>query len=190
MNDAEKIRQRLVQIGTSLNDLIRSIENAETLPPWPAILRTVQLLTNPLTSLRPALQAQVLNSMHVYPASKFPGRTEEMMLQQLLRKKLDPKVEDWITSMSKETDGAPLGEGDSTQGFNDSMLEELWDWAGPAANEVAKEVLMPDEEDEEEEDEEMADADETRAGEAQQQQTTVPGMSLEQVLRFTVMGQQ
>lgn len=41
-------------------------------------------------------QRQLFTSLHVYPLPAFPGHTKEGLLQQLVRKKLDVKAEDWI----------------------------------------------------------------------------------------------
>lgn len=41
-------------------------------------------------------QRQLFTSLHVYPLPTFPGDTQEALLQQLLRKKLETKAEDWI----------------------------------------------------------------------------------------------
>src|SRR5947207_2205118 len=40
--------------------------------------------------------ADLFNATVAYPLPNFPGRTQEELLGQLLRKKLEPKVEDWV----------------------------------------------------------------------------------------------
>ena len=66
-----------------------------------------------------------------------------------MRKKLQPPVEDWIEAGSKL--GATLPEADTrahtngtTNGVHDTLgaeeMENLWDWAGPEANRVAREI--------------------------------------------------
>ena len=50
------------------------------------------------------------------------------MLNQLLRKKLEPHVEDWVEEGRKSGEELPDPEG----------VTELWEWAGMAANEQAR----------------------------------------------------
>lgn len=60
----------------------------------------------------------LFSQLVVYPQTNFPGRTQEALLGQLLRKKLEPHVEDWVTS-GKEEEGL---------GYDDG-LEDLWKFA-------------------------------------------------------------
>jgi mediator of RNA polymerase II transcription subunit 8 len=68
-----------------------------------------------------AQYADLFQRVAVHPSSNFPGRTQEGLLPQLLRKKLEIPVEDWVN------------EGRATQATNESDKEkendELWDWA-------------------------------------------------------------
>jgi len=73
--------------------------------------------------------------MVAYPLPTFPGRTQENLLGQLLRKKLEPDVEDWVLRGRDTATGAI--------NVDDRDLEEhdllaLWEWAGMAANEQAR----------------------------------------------------
>ena len=59
----------------------------------------------------------------VYPSTNYPGRTQEGLLGQLLRKKLEPQVETWVEQgLAAETDV----NGVAKAGENE---EELWSWA-------------------------------------------------------------
>ena len=40
--------------------------------------------------------SELLNKTVVYPSTNYPGRTQEAVLTQLLRKKLEPGVETWV----------------------------------------------------------------------------------------------
>lgn len=66
----------------------------------------------------------LLSHLVVYPSTSFPGRTQEGLLVQLLRKKLLPEVEDWVAA-GRMTDI----DDDEIQSLN-----ELWefakDWSG------------------------------------------------------------
>ena len=77
-------------------------------------------------------------STQVFPLPEFPGRTEENFLGQLLRKKLEPNVEDWVEQGRKTALEASGGD-ETAQGHpEDKSLLDLWDWAGRAANEEAR----------------------------------------------------
>ena len=54
-----------------------------------------------------------------YPSTNFPGRTQEGLLGQLLRKKLEPGVERWVDE-GKAIVASEQGQGDS------EVLEEQW----------------------------------------------------------------
>lgn len=73
-------------------------------------------------------------SIAVYPLPEFPGRTEENLLGQLLRKKLEPNVEDWVDQGRKAASELHGGQ----KGLTEEGMVELWDWAGRAANEEAR----------------------------------------------------
>lgn len=61
------------------------------------------------------------------------------MLQSLLRKRLDPKSEDWIEQSLRrdgdETEAGALSAGD---------MEELWNWATPASREFLAKLVEED----------------------------------------------
>ena len=68
----------------------------------------------------------LLNSMVVYPLPQFPGRTQEHILQQLLRTKLEPEVDDWV---ERGQDIAQTASKDSSYRLSDNDLDQLWDSA-------------------------------------------------------------
>lgn len=95
----------------------------------------------------------------VYPSTNFPGRSQENLVGQLLRKKLEPGVESWVE------EGRALGRAGREQGAReeDEELDGLWDFAKAyVLPEVAKAAQMSrakldeiyDESEEEEEEEE------------------------------------
>lgn len=121
----------------------------------------MQLTNHAFLSLQSTLQssASLLKSAHPYPLPSFPGRTQEDLVGQLLRKKLAPQVEDWIsegqtlattipglenTSTTNRINGlvAPAGEEtDQPKGLNSEQLKQLWELAGPEANRIAREDI-------------------------------------------------
>jgi mediator of RNA polymerase II transcription subunit 8 len=123
------------------------------------------------------------------------------VLLQLLRKKLEPGVEDWVDegrAIGGEVLGYGGGDGDGDAGVEERKgeIEELWQWAGMAANQEARrhewggEFTVEEREEgvegvvtglkEEEEDEE----EEEGKGEAM-----AMAMAMEDVLRFLVKGE-
>jgi mediator of RNA polymerase II transcription subunit 8 len=64
----------------------------------------------------------LLSRTVVYPSTNYPGRTQEGLLGQLLRKKLEPHVETWVE------EGRSLG-AELNTGKRDSDEEELLTWA-------------------------------------------------------------
>ena len=74
--------------------------------------------------------------MVAYPLPNFPGRTQENLLGLLLRKKLEPNVEDWVVEGREIVAKAAGPEGGS--GLQQEEMLDLWRWAGMAANEQAR----------------------------------------------------
>lgn len=82
-----------------------------------------------------AANSEVLSRIVAFPSTNFPGRTQEGLLLQLLRKKLEPQVESWVD------EGRNL-QIDGTGGVgNQGDIEEIWKWAaewiGPRIREYA-----------------------------------------------------
>lgn len=71
-------------------------------------------------------------SLAVFPLPSYPGKTQEPLLGQLLRKKLEPGVEDWVVK------GKEVAEQGAREEKSRQDLLELWTWAGMAANELAR----------------------------------------------------
>ncbi|KAF2148819.1 hypothetical protein K461DRAFT_315792 [Myriangium duriaei CBS 260.36] len=147
----EHVRQRLNTLTTQLGSLRRDLESNEVLPSWASIQNSANLLSHNLQSLHATLSAAqpLLTAAHAYPLPSFPGRTQEHSLVMLMRKKLQPPVEDWIedgarrgtqlqgTEAAKQVNGTTNGT-PKTLSYQD--LEELWNWAGPEGNRIAREI--------------------------------------------------
>lgn len=77
----------------------------------------------------------LLASIVAYPLPSFPGRTEHGLLDQLLRKKLEPNVKEWV-ERGREV---ALSSFNTTQGgLTEQELTELWRWAPVTANNEAR----------------------------------------------------
>ncbi|KKZ64355.1 hypothetical protein EMCG_09671 [[Emmonsia] crescens] len=129
----EQTRQRLVQLTQSLASLINNINQSDPLPPWSSLQSQATIISNNLLNVSQQLtdHHSLLSSLVAYPTPQFPGRTEAAVLSQLLRTKLEPRVEDWVSQ------GLSLGNADATRfktGLTEKQLAELWQWAPVEAN--------------------------------------------------------
>ncbi|KAL6716525.1 mediator of RNA polymerase II transcription subunit 8 [Lecanora helva] len=129
----EQTRQRLSQLHNSLISLQQQLINSDPLPLWPSLHSFSQIISQNLASVSSHLSTHspLLSSLAAYPLPNYPGREQENILHQLLRKKLEPHVEDWVE------EGRAAGEGLAAQGRKDN-IREFWEWAGMAANEQAR----------------------------------------------------
>lgn len=141
-------RLRLFQLSNELGVLRQAIETSDPLPPWSTILRSSNLLSVQLGSLTehlatafnahsdPALSNFSLGGQpHAYPLPSFPIE-QENILGQLLRKKLDPGVEEWVERASAAA-ASKDHRGIEYKVLNREQQEELWAWAKPRAGEIA-----------------------------------------------------
>ena len=132
----------------------------------PSIQNSANLLSHNLQSLHATLSSAqpALTSAHTYPLPSYPGRTQEDLLGQLLRKKIQPPVEDWIeigvgdvgifaedgvvTTNGAGVNGVVREEKEEERGkaqggglfMSGREVAELWDWAGPEENRIAREI--------------------------------------------------
>lgn len=86
-------------------------------------------------------QRQLFSALHAHPMPNYPGLTEELRLQGMLRKKLDPRAEAWIDEALKSKKA--MGEDDGNLLSADQM-EKIWESAKP----VSREIMAPMLEDE------------------------------------------
>ena len=113
-----------------------------------SIQNSTNLLSHNLQSLHATINAAqpLLTAAHAYPLPSFPGRTQEHSLVMLMRKKLQPPVEDWIDQGARngqQLPGPKLSNGTAngeTKALNYEQMEELWNWAGPEGNRIAREI--------------------------------------------------
>jgi len=147
----EQTRQRLSQLTNSLSALQQAVLQSDPLPPWYAevfiknsdlpntgrssLQSRAAIISQNLASVSQQLKThhELFASMSVYPTHEFPGQTQEDVLSQLLRKKLEPNVQDWAAEARKIAT-----EQTSSSGLQQSDFQELWSWAGLAANEQAR----------------------------------------------------
>ncbi|KAK2061883.1 hypothetical protein LY76DRAFT_566027 [Colletotrichum caudatum] len=130
----EQTRQRLFQLSNSIQGLKIDVLKSNPLPPPSSLQAQSQILLRNLQSLLETLteNTHVFQHLHVFPDVAYPGRVHENILTQLLRKKLEPGVEEWVErgreAARELRASAPASEG----GGGEAGLEEVWrgvrDW--------------------------------------------------------------
>lgn len=90
---------------------------------------------------------ELFRSIIVYPLPEFPGTTQENLLGQLLRKKLEPRVEDWVceargiassTANSRSLTGTELQQSWSRAGM--ALIEQVREHTGDGSYNLEKEI--------------------------------------------------
>jgi mediator of RNA polymerase II transcription subunit 8 len=77
-----------------------------------------------------------LTAAHPYPHAAFPGHSHEIVLQQLLRKKAEPTVEDWVEDNLNPNRVVKWDNGRDT-GLKEDEQMELWAFAKPTSAQTA-----------------------------------------------------
>ncbi|KAI7263131.1 hypothetical protein KC345_g9219 [Hortaea werneckii] len=110
----------------------------------PSIQRDAELAVMNLARAQDAMNefGAFFRAAHAYPLPSYPGHEKEMMLGMLMRKKLDPKTDDWVTQYSKSPE--TIEENGDVSKLNMDDLRDLWDYAGPAENGIVRDMLEND----------------------------------------------
>ncbi|KAI4724958.1 hypothetical protein E4T49_07305 [Aureobasidium sp. EXF-10728] len=150
LRSLEQVRQRLNTLANTIGKLLHDLDTNDPLPSWSSLQNSANLLYHNLDSLNTVLSGAqpLLANAHVYPLPSYPGRTQEDLLTQLLRKKLQPQVEDWIADGDRHAANsaidAPQTNGSSAPSEPQSMttthLTDLWEWAGREGNRIARDM--------------------------------------------------
>ncbi|KAK2861180.1 hypothetical protein FQN49_004463 [Arthroderma sp. PD_2] len=153
----EQTRQRLVNLTQSLGSLVNNITQGQPLPAWSSLQSQATIISNNLLTISQLLHEHrdLLSSLVVYPTPAFPGRTDSAMLNQLMRTKLEPRVEDWLaygrtvgrealerSTSDQQHQHISITAGnsstsiidDNTQRLSGEDLQTLWEWAPIEAN--------------------------------------------------------
>ncbi|RYP55982.1 hypothetical protein DL771_012215 [Monosporascus sp. 5C6A] len=90
----EQSRQRLMQLSSSIGSLKASVYNSNPLPNLDSLQASADILQHNLRYLLDILtqHSDLFSRVAVHPSTNFPGRTQEGILLQLLRKKPEPDV--------------------------------------------------------------------------------------------------
>ncbi|KAH7395966.1 mediator complex, subunit Med8 [Cadophora sp. MPI-SDFR-AT-0126] len=100
---------------------------------------SASILASNIESLASLLStnSDLLSKTVVYPSTNYPGRTQEAVLTQLLRKKLEPGVETWVEEA--RTTQANAAEAGINEKDENALLEWVMDWMGPRIHKYVEE---------------------------------------------------
>ncbi|RYP46731.1 hypothetical protein DL769_011369 [Monosporascus sp. CRB-8-3] len=90
----EQSRQRLIQLSNSIGSLKASVYNSNPLPNLDSLQASADILQHNLRYFLDIVTQHndLFSRVAVHPSTNFPGRTQEGILLQLLRKKPEPDV--------------------------------------------------------------------------------------------------
>ncbi|PVH75052.1 hypothetical protein DL98DRAFT_467052 [Cadophora sp. DSE1049] len=127
----ENLRQRIFQLTNNIASLKSDVLRSNPLPPWNSLQTSASILASNIESLTSLMSnnSDLLNKTVVYPSTNYPGRTQEAVLTQLLRKKLEPGVETWVEeARTTQTSATEAGTDEKDE---NELLEWAIDWIGP-----------------------------------------------------------
>ncbi|KHN96876.1 uncharacterized protein MAM_05432 [Metarhizium album ARSEF 1941] len=121
LKSVEHIVARLAQLSSSIQSLKMDILKSNPLPHPSSLQASAQILQRNLQSVLESLNdnAELFTRMVIHPSTNYPGRTQENILTQLLRKKLEPDVEELVAE-GRETARLATAEGIAA-------LQAIWD---------------------------------------------------------------
>ncbi|KAJ4134696.1 mediator of RNA polymerase II transcription subunit 8 [Fusarium equiseti] len=95
----EQTLSKVAQLSSSIQSLRQDLLKSNLLPPPKSIQASAKILQKNLRSLLESTteNADLFNRMAIHPSTNYPGRVQENVLLQLLRKKLEPDVEELVS---------------------------------------------------------------------------------------------
>ncbi|KAI1479134.1 hypothetical protein K445DRAFT_18906 [Daldinia sp. EC12] len=132
----EQTRQRLSQISSSIASLKSDVFISNPLPNLESLQTHTEVLQSMIQSLisvtSPA--AEIFSRIAVHPSTNYPGRTQEMVLQRLLRKKPEPDIatsmdegRNLVAALTPHSDSQGLtGTSTSPAKGPEEELESIW----------------------------------------------------------------
>ncbi|GAP88144.2 putative RNA polymerase II mediator complex component [Rosellinia necatrix] len=153
LKSVEQTRQRLSQLSASLNSLKNDVFNSNPLPNADSLQASADILNNNIHAILEVLAQnnELFSRVAIHPSTNFPGRTQENILLQLLRKKPEPEVEAAMDEGTKTLANIPLpGPVQFSATTNpdkekENALEEVWSAARHACQERIAEYVMNEE---------------------------------------------
>ncbi|KAH8197298.1 hypothetical protein TruAng_008542 [Truncatella angustata] len=125
----EQTRQRLFQLSNSIGSLKTDVFNSNPLPSLESLQASADILQQNMRSLLSVISnnEELFTQLAIHPSTNFPGRTQENILLQLLRKKPEPDVAASLDSGRKtynEMDDAMKGDAKLIGGRDDDEEDE------------------------------------------------------------------
>ncbi|GAB1310198.1 mediator of RNA polymerase II transcription subunit 8 [Madurella fahalii] len=110
LKQLELLRNRFAQLTSSLQSLRANVINSNPLPSRESLQASAAILQQNIRSIRDLTtdNADLFQRIVIHPSTNFPGRTQEHVLLQLLRKKLEPDVESWVEEARETARAAGL----------------------------------------------------------------------------------
>ncbi|CAM1509984.1 Fc.00g003190.m01.CDS01 [Cosmosporella sp. VM-42] len=197
----EQTLARFSQLSSSIQSLKQDILRSNPLPPPSSLQASAQILQRNLQTVLDSLSEnnELFSRIAIHPSTSYPGRTQENVLTQLLRKKLEPDVEE-LVSQGRETAHLATPEGlDELQRIWNELREWTHERIATYVRDEAGDVYTAEERaqgienvrtglkrdlEEESEDEEGDEEDEEDAEGAQQ----IRGPEIETLLWFHTRG--
>ncbi|KAK0384188.1 hypothetical protein NLU13_8276 [Sarocladium strictum] len=98
LKSVEQTLSRLVQLSSSIQSLKTDVLRSNPLPHPSSMQNSAQILQRNLQVVLDSVtdNADLFSRIAVHPSPNYPGRTQENVLGQLLRKKLEPDVADLV----------------------------------------------------------------------------------------------
>ncbi|KAK5992892.1 Mediator of RNA polymerase II transcription subunit 8 [Cladobotryum mycophilum] len=126
LRSVEQTLSRLAQLSNSIQSLKADILKSNPLPPPSSLQASAQILQRNLQTVLDNLSEnhELFSRIAVHPSTNYPGRTQEGILTQLLRKKLEPDVEELVLK-GRET--ARLATPEGIEKLQD-IWQELREW--------------------------------------------------------------
>lgn len=140
----EQTRQRIFQLTKNIESLKGDVLRSNPLPQWSSLQTSASILASNIESLTSHMSkhSDLLNRTVVYPSTNYPGRTQEGVLTQLLRKKMEPQVETWVEE-GRATQGE-IKDGGINERDEDELLDWAKDWIGGRVAKYAMEEAGDD----------------------------------------------
>ncbi|TQV96863.1 RNA polymerase II mediator complex component Med8 [Cordyceps javanica] len=104
LKSVEQILSRLAQLSSSIQSLKMDMMKSNPLPHPDSLHASAQILQRNLQTVLDCLaeNSELFTRIAVHPSTNYPGRAHENVLTQLLRKKLEPDVEE-LVAQGRET---------------------------------------------------------------------------------------
>ncbi|KAI0910355.1 choline sulfatase [Ustulina deusta] len=149
----EQTRQRLSQLSSSLNSLKNDVFLSNPLPNLDSLQASADILNHNVHAILEILAQNnsLFSRVAVHPSTNFPGRTQENILLQLLRKKPEPDVEAAMDEGRKTLASMTCpgyARSDNTTNLNkekENALGDIWGTTRNACQERIAEYVMNEE---------------------------------------------